>query len=264
MASRAAMLLDPRAYKKQSEANGNDPEPFLCSIPYKPGVAGRASSEPPASYLDSLVPGPQDDPAPSNPVDQSGSLCQGLTQQDTTRTGGTSATAAPAGTFSMAHQLLNPKAQRTSSRTGPKSKSRSSSIPPQTRRNDMLSPQSKSQLKRDVDIEFISGDSQSDGDSQKEIKRPREDDSPGAGHVSLLEDMYGVERREDQPQKRVKAAKEVDEKSVNRKMSQFEISGNTGLGDWMKEGREASDTTPDIVDLTTGNVNLSAHLDQAH
>ncbi|KAL1965519.1 hypothetical protein VTN77DRAFT_5602 [Rasamsonia byssochlamydoides] len=185
MASRAAMLLDPRAYKKQIEANG-------------------------------------------------------LTQQDPTQNGGASPSAAPAGTFSMAHQLLNPKSQ---SKTGSQSRSRSSSIPSQALKGDALSTKNESQPRRDVDVEFINGDSPT--------KRPREDDSPGRGHISLIEDMYGVERREDQPQKRVKTGKEVEEKSVTRAKSRVEISGNSGLGDWMKEGRETPGTTPDVVDLTS-------------
>lgn len=252
MASRAAMLLDPRAYKKQIEANGNDQEPHSFSHSCKSDMAGRACSEPPASYSDFLAPDPHDDPASSHPEDHSGSLRQGLKQQDATRAGGASPVAAPAGTFSTAHQLLNPRSQSTSSRTGPKSGSRSSSIPPQPAKNDVLSAKDESQPRRDVDVEFINGDFPNGEEGETKTKRPREDDSPGGGHVSLIENMYGVERREDQPQKRVKTAKEVEEKFLTRMKSQFEISGNGGLGDWMKEGKETPGTTPDVVDLTSG------------
>lgn len=72
-----------------------------------------------------------------------------------------------------------------------------------------------------------------------------------ARHGSLIEDMYGVERREDQPHKKMKTN---HEKERPAKGVQFG-SGGSGLGEWMKEnqGKSASSTVAtDIVDLTAG------------
>ena len=73
-------------------------------------------------------------------------------------------------------------------------------------------------------------------------------------HGNLIEDMYGVERRSNPPYKKIKAKEEEQDGLV--KKGNFAITGDSGIGKWMKEDQPTPDTsfpvTPDVVDLTLG------------
>lgn len=92
------------------------------------------------------------------------------------------------------------------------------------------------------------------GDSASEdLQKKRElEDNRGAGQGSLIENLYGVEARVSPPPKKQK----TDSESTTPSASNFSISGNTGLGDYMKEGETTvkKDITAQrsVIDLTLG------------
>jgi hypothetical protein len=98
-----------------------------------------------------------------------------------------------------------------------------------------------------VDVVFAS--TQDDSSDGKRASNHIDD----VRHGSLIEDMYGVERRATQPYKRIKT--EIDQGQSGRKAT-FTPTGASGLGEWMKNGEEKSDSsipvTPNVVDLTIG------------
>ena len=158
----------------------------------------------------------------------------------------------PAGTASAAHHLLNPKRRPRSMKTSAKSSpmpgsSRSSSV------NSMdSSVQSVAKPDLDMDVEFVDTQLQNGGVSKRDAKN-FDGNHNGASHRSLIEDMYGVERRENQPYKKMKVnhgEEKVNPRSVNYG------PGDSGLGEWMKKEQATSASpsvvTPNIVDLTTG------------
>jgi hypothetical protein len=106
----------------------------------------------------------------------------------------------------------------------------------------------------DVQFEFINNDEISSEDEEIDRKRSRETEDVKNERNSLIEDIYSVERREDQPKKRVKTTD--TETSLVKKNSQFDVSGNSDLGDYMKEGKQSSQTTTPVVDLTSGVYNF--------
>lgn len=107
--------------------------------------------------------------------------------------------------------------------------------------------QAAGQSQPTVDVVFTNGDaSEPGGSSSATPKRSREDDEPpDRAPKNLLEEMYGVQRREDQPQKRVKTSKD---KSPALQSQRFQIPGNSGLGDYVKERKDSGPTQ--VVDLT--------------
>lgn len=108
-----------------------------------------------------------------------------------------------------------------------------------------------SKTEPDMDIEFIGAQLEDDSDRKRGSESG--DTNAGSSRGSLIEDMYGVERRENQPYKKLKTNHE--EKAQPLKGADFG-PGSSGLGDWMKEDNGKSPSfsvaTPDIVDLTAG------------
>ncbi|KAL1973008.1 hypothetical protein VTN31DRAFT_6550 [Thermomyces dupontii] len=111
--------------------------------------------------------------------------------------------------------------------------------------------QAAGQSQPTVDVVFTNGDaSEPGGSSSATPKRSREDDEPpDRAPKNLLEEMYGVQRREDQPQKRVKTSKD---KSPALQSQRFQIPGNSGLGDYVKERKDSGPTQ--VVDLTESTI----------
>ncbi|GLA46141.1 hypothetical protein AnigIFM63604_008928 [Aspergillus niger] len=261
MASHAAMLLDPRAYKKQLQQqqqknNGNSPVPTRTPSdrwsdgpgdPYQEDHHQHRPYSLPASLR---CPSPPDDPIDSDPNENSHIFPVGTSaQQDPSSSPQRTVVAPPAGTASAAQRLLSPRRRLPSQRASPRSKSRSQSLStrsPSTRDTGSSSPQQQeTSVEPALDVEFASAQFEDRTDG----KRPSEQ-MDETRHGSLIENMYGVEGRSSQLYKRVKV-EEDGPRSVNRK---FTGVGNTGLGDWMKDGRSNSNSPavlPDIVDLTT-------------
>ena len=89
----------------------------------------------------------------------------------------------------------------------------------------------------------------SDGEAQK---RQREDDSG-----NMLEDLYGVERRSERPQKQIKVIKndgESETESAPAK-STFDHHSNGTIGKFMKEQKDDdADPVDSLIDLTNGKL----------
>jgi hypothetical protein len=154
--------------------------------------------------------------------------------------------------MAMAHQLLNPKA-----RLSPKSKSRSwqpGSNPPGISSESHLPAISNVQSIGNVRFEFSHGDVMPEIECSGTGKRvSAELDS---SHMNLVEDIYNVESRQDQPQKRLMVSKRDEAGGAADRKTDYVIPGNEGFGEWMKEDKKSSETPlgviPEIVDLTAG------------
>lgn len=115
------------------------------------------------------------------------------------------------------------------------------------------SPQPAPKADSTVDVEFATPaqDASDLGNGNNNV--------PESLHGSLLEDIYGVERRENQPRKRIKtvdpSAEELQQQQ-QAKRRHFSMAGNNGFGEWMKgdqgESKPTTSATANIVDLTLG------------
>lgn len=292
MASHTAMLLDPRAYRKQLQtpptatataatANGNgDPGPLPSTSPghfnsYAGFTKGSHPPDAPTSFFPSLIrcPSPPDDPvdpvfysSPDSALSPSGSRkAFGLLVLETTGQQNPNLPSrnyappsiAPPGTVSAAQHLLHPQ-RRPSSRTGLKSSRSPQRVPSRSNSNTRgvvpRSPQPAPKAESTVDVEFATPvqDASDLGDGHNGV--------PESLHGRLLEDIYGVERRESQPRKRIKtvdpSAEELQQQQQQAKRRHFSMAGNNGFGEWMKEDQGESkprtSATTNIVDLTLG------------
>lgn len=86
--------------------------------------------------------------------------------------------------------------------------------------------------------------------------QPESNKSPAVAHGNMIEDIYGVERRENQPLKRIKVDNKSSTSNYDGPEARFSTSGTSALGSYMKEkpddeGRTAV-TTNNTIDLTAG------------
>lgn len=216
MASHAAMLLDPRSYKRQLQSSAVNNESNKQDAARSPPSIARA----------------------------------------------------PAGTMSVAHHLLNPR------RFASQSRNPSSSARPSGTRIGSTIYQDKENPPLDINFEFCSPGTTDTNTGKRSY--PQIDNRGEARAGSLIEDIYGVERRVNQPLKRAKTSESQDKAVTSSKASNFPTAGNSGLGKWMKEGPGTPDISPspsipNFVDLTldtslstddddlqvTGSTNLS-------
>ncbi|KAL1884555.1 hypothetical protein Plec18167_002145 [Paecilomyces lecythidis] len=253
MSSHAALLLDPRAYKRQQIANGNNRESPSTVHLTRGADTMRANSEPPVA-LSSFISLSHDE-SPNQGTKQSDLHVEGKAQQDATSSVNP---VAPAGTTSTAHQLLNPRGSAKS-----RSRVRSNSNPLRNATQPNILASTSTQAKPEMQFQFTTTEQNESGDDSDGKRHfDQVEKAPVAGQTNLIEDMYGVERRSDQPQKRVKILKEQEEKPVANTKSNFAMSGNVGLGEWMKEDKGTPDrstaVTPDVVDLTLDSVPAAA------
>lgn len=110
-------------------------------------------------------------------------------------------------------------------------------------------------LNCEMNVQFASlHDDGDDSEAKRSFYEISSDD--GARPGSLIEDMYGVERRKNHPTKKIKMAY-AEEKSTMDKNAV--ATGHTGLGQWIKEG-EAKPSASDVVDLTKGMSTRYTHL----
>jgi hypothetical protein len=257
MASHAAMLLDPRAYRKQLQKNGNDPE-----ISYAPdshiSAQNEAHDEPVFFFpSSSRCPSPPEDPEYLDPNDL---LVDGTGQQNNGASPrGAPSTVAPAGTVSAAHHLLNPQRRQRSSKASPKPKSRlqAESVRSREESSARSSPRRPVRNEPVPEFEFTSAHSEDDNDWKRNSDHLDSDVEARPG--SLIEDMYGVQKRGPQPYKKIKT--ENDEEAPKMaKTGPITVTGDTELGKYMKEDNGKPDysspATPSVVDLTIGEKNL--------
>ena len=104
-----------------------------------------------------------------------------------------------------------------------------------------------------MDVEFLDTRDQDGAVSKRDAEYFDNNRNNGASHRNLIENMYGVEGRGNQPYKKVKV--NHDEEKTKPSSTNFR-PGDSGLGEWMKkdQGTSASPSvvTPDVVDLTAG------------
>lgn len=264
MASHAAMLLDPRAYRKQIQTNGNNDPGYIPSSSSNLHGDATFAKDPDIDstfFFPSRIhcPSPPEDPVYGySTSDATGLqsvylLGEGTTGQSdpgrqSSRSHATTSSIAPAGTVTATHQFLSPQ-RLPLSRTTAKSRSprRDSSRSSSVGNRAAKSPQHAVRLEPTVDVQFAAP-----AEFENENNENRATD---ARRGSLLEDMYGVERRENPPRKRIKTVDPLDEQQQQAKRRNFAMAGVTGLGEWMKEDQgESKQSSPaaNIVDLTLG------------
>lgn len=175
-------------------------------------------------------------------MDESCSLFQGPQQLDKTKS---SASASPALVKDpkMANTIVTPRFQTPT-------QSDADTMSPH--RND-IKPESDPAptTNNEMQFQFVgSEDISSEEEGSIDRKRNRESKDLTNEHKTLIEDIYNVERREDLPKKRIKTAD--TETAVAKSKSQLHMSGNGGLGEYMKESRQPSEAATPVVDLTIG------------
>jgi hypothetical protein len=180
---------------------------------------------------------------PRHIMDESCSLFQGPQQLDQTKS---SASASPALVKDpkMTNTIVTPRFQSPSTQSSADTMS--------SHRHD-IKPESNPAPTTNNEMQFHfvgSEDVSSEEEGSIDRKRNRESKDLTNEHKALIEDIYNVERREDQPKKRVKTTD--TETTLAKSKSQFHMSGNGGLGEYMKEGRQPSEATTPVVDLTIG------------
>ena len=146
--------------------------------------------------------------------------------------GPVTATSLPTHSSYHPRQLLNPKQQTSTPTSSSKMSSKSPSMSPRHRSLDS-SP-------TPPDIATVL-------------------DLPKSGSTSMLEGLYGAERRQDLPQKRKRIEAIViddddDDKNKDKKRNITFHKGTGIIGEYMKEGKDLAPPSNSLpVDLTKGN-----------
>ncbi|KAJ5662214.1 uncharacterized protein N7477_009830 [Penicillium maclennaniae] len=235
MESQAAMLLDPKAYKKRLQSNGNDPAP-----PVLPRTPHQAYLQPSDNMSRALDGNPASTPldfmglGPARPCDLPSA---GASQQNINRSPLTSTQQmAPPGTVPVFRSHKN-ESRVPSIATTPAT---SSPAPSQAPKFDS-----------DLAVQFTSVN---DDGNESDAKRSYHDisDADDARPRNLIEGVYDVEQRRRQPLVKKPKLEDEDSKDALTKRP-VAIPSDSGLGQFMKEG-EAQPTLPvptaDVVDLT--------------
>ncbi|PKY01619.1 hypothetical protein P168DRAFT_312729 [Aspergillus campestris IBT 28561] len=240
---------------KGAQKNGNEQD--LSPAPPDPDRSAATSwgSYNESSFFTSpswmRCPSPPEDPICS---DSERSFLQAPEQQDLEpphTVASTTPTVAPPGTASAAHRLLSPPKRRSSRRPSPKSQIRSPSSRSSSRNSRIVSPPRTAPAMPVVDVEFASSNDLEDGSDAKRGSSQVDGDIE-TRHGSLIENMYGVERRVHPVYKKLKTEKDLGETPAQTNR-EFSASGNTDLGKWMKEDESKSGSpipSPNVVDLT--------------
>ncbi|CBF69917.1 uncharacterized protein ANIA_10794 [Aspergillus nidulans FGSC A4] len=239
------MLLNPRAYKKQLQKNGKDPDILSClSGLQQDHCTGPDSQNAPHTLHSSYrrSPTPPEDPEGS---DSEGLLATTVGQQGTnSQQRDIAPSMTPQGT-AVADRLLSP--QRPSSHRASRSRAQYPSSAGST--NTSTSPQSSTHVTPEIDVQFTNTSGVDDCDGKRSARFVELSNDADLRPGSLIENMYGVERRAGNPYKRVKTEQEKIEKAKRG----FTV-GNSELGEYMRkdDGGTGISTaiTPDIVDLT--------------
>jgi hypothetical protein len=111
------------------------------------------------------------------------------------------------------------------------------------------------QASSNMTVQFTTANNDDD-DNESDAKRSHReisDDEDSFDRRNLISNVYGVEDRKRQPVKRIKTASE----QASAANTPVTISGDSGIGRWMKEGEEkpaSVSTVSDVVDLTAGKI----------
>ncbi|KAL4780377.1 SNF2 family N-terminal domain-containing protein [Aspergillus varians] len=154
---------------------------------------------------------------------------------------------APQGTSPVARRLLSPQRPPSAHRASPIARSQYPSSAGST--SASASPQPLRHDTPDFDFQFTNASEPDFSDGKRSVDLVDPDEDVDLRHGSLIENMYGVERRTGTPYKRVKM-----EHAINGQMKRGPVAGNSDLGEYMKEDDgetpSSSAITPDVVDLT--------------
>ncbi|KKK24182.1 hypothetical protein ARAM_005972 [Aspergillus rambellii] len=250
MASHAAMLLDPRAYKKQLQKNGNDLQTPPLQSELCDELCATSGTQDERSFpffpLFRPSPTPIEDPIGS---DAEGSFIQGIGQQGVNnQQRGVPSPIAPQETASAAHHLLNLPRPPSASRGSPMLRSQNPSSVGSTSASSSPLPDNQTEL--DLNFQFTTPSGSESSDGKRSADQVGLNGDFDLRHRNMIEDMYGVNRRTTLPHKRQRTDKDGHSKANRRP-----ITGNNGLGEWMKEDDDQEQSTslaitPDVVDLT--------------
>lgn len=191
------------------------------------------SSSLPSHNLSFLVTSPPADPMILDPTDSQGLLLEGLGKKQGNGSSPASPMA-PTGTAAATHF------HEPTIHTSP-------SVP-----SGVSTPAVKSESSLAVQFSTTH-----DEDNESDTKRSHHemtDEEDIVHRPNLIEDIYGVEKRKNKLTKKIKTEHDVEEKP-NMATAQVSISGDSGLGKWMKEEDAKPtpiSTTPSVVDLTAG------------
>lgn len=111
-------------------------------------------------------------------------------------------------------------------------------------------PKSESSLS----VQFTTAhDEDDESDTKRSFSEVSDDDEDANHRPNLIENVYGVETRKHQPIKKIKSEHGSEQES-NITKAPVSISGDSGLGKWVKEGEQSTPipSASDVVDLTTG------------
>lgn len=124
-----------------------------------------------------------------------------------------------------------------------------SSVAPESKSSKSSDSNGAKAVTPSLDVEFVSARVDNDAGRKRSTKEADSRDA-GAGGGKFIEDIYGVERRENRPYKRVKSG----EPTRTQNKADFTATGDSQLGKWMKDGQRKLDNLPpaslDVVDLT--------------
>lgn len=244
MASHAAMLLDPKGYKKRLQSNGNDSQSsFTLSAsmdetsapPTKPETSHAPEVAPAASHPETMD---------LDSLNHSDLPFSGAGRPNSSRSPRPSAPPiAPPGTVPVVRSFhadpATPSSESTTNTSSPvpKEMANSASDPP---------------------VQFTSAIDESDESDGKRSFLEISDSDDAVHRRNLIEDVYDVEQRKHQPVKRQKL-ENPDAKAAMAKKP-VAISGDSGLGQFMNDGEVSAVTTPGasaVVDLTADLPNPS-------
>lgn len=237
MASHAAMLLDPKGYKKRIQTNGNNSHSsfaLLASMNESSTPTTQPEmSQAPESVLAASVP----EPVEPDSLDHTGSPSAGAGRPSSSRSPRPSAPSiAPPGTVPAVQSFqpgsATPSTIEPAATSSPASKEMANSV-------------------LDLPVQFTSANDESDESDGKRSFQEVSDSDDVSRPRNLIEDVYDIEQRKHQPVKRQKM-ENFDAKAAMPKKP-VTISGDSGLGQFMKDGEASAMTTPNastVVDLT--------------
>ncbi|KXG48353.1 SNF2-related protein [Penicillium griseofulvum] len=184
--------------------------------------------------LSSPVISPPTDPMLLDSIDSQGSLLEGPGKQQ----GNGSYTASP----------IAPVGTATTTRFEPPTSRTSPSVA-----SEISTPAMKSEPS--LTVQFSTTHDEDNESDTKRSYREMSDDQGITHRPNLIENVYGVEKRKNQPTKKMKTEHDVEEKA-NMATAPASISGDSGLGKWMKE----EDVKPTPISTTSNVVDLTADL----
>lgn len=241
MASHAAMLLDPKGYRKRLQSNGNYPHSsftlFASMDEPSTSTTQPEKAQSPEVAPDASLPEPME----MDSSEHSGLPSSGAGRSSSSRSPRPSAPPiAPPGTVpvvrsfqpDLATDSATPSSQSTTATSTPALKEMTNSA-------------------SDLPVQFTSANDESDTSDGKRSILEISDSDDVARPRNLIEGVYDVEERKHQPTKRQKL-ENSDAKTAMAKKP-VAISGDSGLGQFMKDGETSAMTTPDtstVVDLT--------------